>query len=481
MNKPVILCVDDEYRNLRLLEAQLTSQDYEVVLAESGAEGFKKISEKMPDLILLDIMMPEMSGYDFLKIIRADEKTRLIPVVMVTALREVEDRIRSLECGCDDFISKPFDFVELVARVKSLLKISYYRQQLDEKEKLDAVVEKMGDGVIVCTPDWKIRDSNSAARKYLNLNVSSGVFLLNHLFKNFQVSLNQDQLMDNINLHQIFDINRQESKNTKPLYLETNLDRIKNPAGEIRDIVLTLRDVTEKRQEEVLKQDFLSLLSHKLRTPLMVLIGAASWFEEGLLEGLSTEQKQAASVMLKEAYRLNTLFDQLLTFVMVGQKDIVTGVDMAADLNIYIDKLIKQLSTLYPDRKVEIIRRFPQLLTPINIEEKILNFIITSLVDNSVKFNDKEIVRIIISATVAEEGFVTIIFSDNGIGIPSEEYETIFEKFYQIEKNFTGQVEGVGLGLSLVKKLIETAGGSIKVESKLGEGSNFIFTLPLKS
>jgi DNA-binding response OmpR family regulator len=245
--KAKILCVDDEPKNLKLLEAVLSQQGYLLEMAESGQVALKKVEVEPPDLILLDIMMPGMSGYEALGRIRADEKTRLIPVVMVTALSETEDRIKALEAGCDDFISKPFDKVELLARVKSLLKISYYRQQLDEKEKFEAVIDKMGDGVVICSPEWKIRNRNSSARKYLNLSDPAGASLLDHLFSNYSVSLGRDQLADPAILHQAFDITRQESEKTKPFCLEANLDQIKNPAGEISDIVLTLRDVTEKK------------------------------------------------------------------------------------------------------------------------------------------------------------------------------------------------------------------------------------------
>ncbi len=122
-DKPVILVVDDQSQSVELLEAHLVGQGYEIVKAASGEEALEKLSGGQIDLVLLDIMMPRMSGLEVLEKLRADEKTRLIPVVMVTALRETEDKVKALEAGCDDFISKPFDKIELLARVKSILKI----------------------------------------------------------------------------------------------------------------------------------------------------------------------------------------------------------------------------------------------------------------------------------------------------------------------------------------------------------------------
>ena len=104
--------------------------------------------------------------------------------------------------------------------------------------------------------------------------------------------------------------------------------------------------------------------------------------------------------------------------------------------------------------------------------------IIGNLIENAIKFNDKDTAKISIIAKKIP-GRVEISVTDNGPGIPNEEYERIFEKFYQVEKYFTGQVEGVGLGLAIVKKLVEREGGEIRVESKLGQGATFIFTLPV--
>jgi signal transduction histidine kinase len=108
-----------------------------------------------------------------------------------------------------------------------------------------------------------------------------------------------------------------------------------------------------------------------------------------------------------------------------------------------------------------------------------INDIFENLADNSVKFNDNERVLITVSAQAASDGFANISFSDNGQGIPSEEYDKIFDKFYQVEKSFTGELQGVGIGLSQVKKIIEDLGGSIKVESEINKGTTFMFRLPL--
>ncbi len=244
-NKPVILVVDDQFQNIELLEAYLVGRGYEIVKAASGQEALEKISGNQIDLILLDVMMPGMSGIEVLEKLRADEKTRLLPVVMVTVLKETEDKVKALEAGCDDFISKPFDKVELLARVKSILKISYYLRQLGEKEKFKAVVDKISDGIAICSPDYLIKDSNAAILEYLNITDPAKVNLIETLFTHYTVSINKEALMDLAIAHKTFDIVRQKSETTEALYLEANLDLIKNSAGELLSIVFILRDVTE--------------------------------------------------------------------------------------------------------------------------------------------------------------------------------------------------------------------------------------------
>lgn len=134
-DKPKILIVDDQANNTELLEAYLAPQGYDIIIASSGKKALEKLSGGEIDLILLDVMMPEMDGFEVTRLIREDESSRMIPVVLVTALHETEDRIKGIDAGCDDFISKPIDRLELLARVKSLLKIKSYNDLLSNYRK----------------------------------------------------------------------------------------------------------------------------------------------------------------------------------------------------------------------------------------------------------------------------------------------------------------------------------------------------------
>jgi adenylate cyclase len=131
-----ILAVDDNKQNLDILSKALTVAAYDVIKASDGPAALKLIETAPPDLVLLDVMMPGMSGYEVCKRIRAVESTRLLPVVMLTALSDVADRIRGIEAGADDFLSKPFNREELLTRVKSLLRIKTLHDELETKNRL---------------------------------------------------------------------------------------------------------------------------------------------------------------------------------------------------------------------------------------------------------------------------------------------------------------------------------------------------------
>ncbi len=131
--KNKILVVDDVAVNVQLLTTYLTSVGYDVCTARDGQEALDKVSETQPDLILLDVMMPKLNGFEVCERLKSDPMTKIIPVIMVTALNEIEDKIKATEAGADDFVSKPFNKLELLTRVKSLLRIKQLHDELRAK------------------------------------------------------------------------------------------------------------------------------------------------------------------------------------------------------------------------------------------------------------------------------------------------------------------------------------------------------------
>jgi len=139
---PIVLVVDDNLQNLELLQAYLEDTDCKTLPARDGVEALKIIAENPPDLILLDVMMPKMSGFEVCKRIKNDPKTTDIPVIMVTALNEFGDIERGIDSGTDDFISKPVNKLELLTRVRTMLKLKHLSDKLERTLAYLSEIEK---------------------------------------------------------------------------------------------------------------------------------------------------------------------------------------------------------------------------------------------------------------------------------------------------------------------------------------------------
>ena len=474
--RPKILCVDDEPKNLKLLEAILSPIGYEVIFAESGNSALESVGRQQPDIILLDIMLPGMSGYEVLEKLRLDKNFRLIPVVMITALHEMQDRLRAINAGCDDFISKPFDKNEVLARVKALLKISYYRSLLDEKEKFENVIENIEDGIVVLDNSYRIVRANKKAKALLSLlesDCSADFFVC---LKKYAIRYPGDLSLDLKAGPLVFDIERPQTENFKSLIVEAHSNPIVNPAGEIGDILLTLHDVSAVRGEERLKQDFLSLISHKLRTPVSIITQDALILQEGMSVKAGEDAKKLVDAIARNSSRLTDLVENLLSFTAINSANLNSPQE-PLEISAYLPKIAQETVKRAKEKKVELKIDCPVKGITINMYRVYFNQLIGNLIDNAIKFNDKDTVNINICVT-AGDGKIKISIQDNGPGIPFEEQKKIFEKFYQIEKYYTGQVKGAGLGLALAKRIAEAYGGSIEVNSDIGRGAKFTVSLP---
>lgn len=140
-----VLIADDNEQNRELLDAYLADEDYEILMANDGQQTMEVVDAQQPDLILLDIMMPRMSGYEVCEQLKADPEKRSIPVLMVTALNEMGDIEKAVNAGCDDFLTKPVNQLELKTRVRSLLRV---RHLASERDRLLAYLEEMEQQVL---------------------------------------------------------------------------------------------------------------------------------------------------------------------------------------------------------------------------------------------------------------------------------------------------------------------------------------------
>lgn len=479
MNKtPRILVVDDESRNVKLLEAHLLPQRYEVVTAADGEEALHRIASGGIDLVLLDVMMPGLDGFEVTRRIRADERTRLLPIVLVTALTDREDRIRGIEAGCDDFISKPFDANEVLARVRTLLRIGYYRARLDEKEKFEYILHHMDNGLVLFDAQLDMVRANQRALDLLMIppdHPPEG--FLAELPQRFTVRGTGDLCRDLKTASLTFELERPETATTRPLVVSVKSSVVKNSLGEVSSIVWFLDDVTEIRKQEFAEHSFLELMSHKLRTPLTVIAGNATLLHDEAAGPLNAEQKKFTGALLNKSRELIESLEKFISFATITTQSCHLSRE-TIELQSYLSALATSLTKRLKDKPVHCQVTLSDAPAHVAMNREHLDIIMGNLFENAVKFNPNGDVRIRITVTPSA-GDVAIAVSDNGEGIPAEEKDKIFAQFYQADKHRTGNVKGAGLGLTIVKHLVELYGGSVRVDSVVGQGSTFTLTLPM--
>lgn len=477
MENKRILVVDDDTEILKSVKEILETKKYLVDTAESGKKALEKFPANSYSLVLLDIKLPDMSGIELLEKIHAlnPEVTK----IMVTGYATVSNTVDALNKGASAYILKPMEpqkLLEIVAeKLKGQEQASIKKEF--EKKKFESVIQNLIIGAVVCSSDWQVISSNNSARKYLGNNLEN-INFLDFIFSNFSVSLTKKEINDKTSRHRSFDIVRAETEKTNPLFLEVSLDWLVLTGAfqEFSAAIMTLRDVTESRMEAALKEEFLGLISHKLRTPITIINSNLYMLEDSIYGELNEDQKKSIAVILKKSHYLSDLIERLLTFTTVTNKNLNLSGE-PVNLEEYLPALIEKIVKKRPDRKILPKINFLAKKPILKINPDYFNLIMENLVDNAVKFNSKESLEIEIEVN-RSSGFVEISVRDNGPGIPPEETDRVFEKFYQVEKHFTGNVEGLGLGLALVKKLVEAYGGAIKIKSKIAEGTTIAFTLP---
>ncbi len=254
-DKPIILVVDDQLPNIKLLEAHLVPRGYEIVQAASGEEALKKLSNDNIDLVLLDVVMPGMSGFEVLSQLRAEKKTGRIPVIMITAHEKNEDRVKALESDCDDFVSRPFDKHELLARVKSLLRIKFLNDEVDEAHEFaENVINTVREPLISLDQDLRVITVSRSFYEFFKVKPEETVGRLIYDLGNKQwdipklrdlleTILPQKTTLDNYEVeHDFTTIGRR--------IMLLNARQIKRGWGKERIILLAIEDITERKEIE---------------------------------------------------------------------------------------------------------------------------------------------------------------------------------------------------------------------------------------
>lgn len=479
-HQSTILIVDDQLTAREVLKGLLMGRGHHLVLASNGPEALEKATQFTPDLILLDVMMPGMSGFEVCKELRTNPLLAEVPVVMVTALDDHDSRLRGLEAGADDFISKPFDDLELEARVQTITKLNRYRRLHKERAKVNWVVEKSEDGYLMINQHDQILYANQQARHYLSLPMDEND--LSHI--TFQSLARQKYHYDPEEAWAKWPIPlspnqrarhlvRPESSIANALWLQ--VDTLKLSAGSDGEWMVHLRDVTTQMTLRQRVWQFEQMVSHKLRTPLQGMVAGLELLEE---EGITQSNEMVSelfALVFESTQRLNQEIESILQYVNAPSLiEVSTAFDLS-EMEAMIDLIRRDLEL----KDVVLLDKIESANSKIALPQPALEAVLRELLHNARKFHPQGSPSIEINlSSLKNQSQIKLKISDDGLTLSPEELTQIWRPYYQVDKYLTGQVKGMGLGLSRVALLIKSVGGSYRVYNRI-DNSGIVIELTL--
>jgi len=349
----------------------------------------------------------------------------------------------------------------------------------EEKRKMEIVFKRVKEGAILTDVDGEIIILNDSAKTYLEYD-KYRFTNVRTAFPDFSMKPGIDAAMASEEIAFSFELYREKPKR---FYLNGTVIKLfgedKDGNSRVEGRLWILSDVTVQRLEERMARNFLSLISHKFKTPLASINGYAQILnEEAQAKNFPELVKKSSETILGQGQKLNALVEGLLDFVTIDSLEPSALDKIDFDAGNFLEEAaadIRERSS--GDTKLTIKVAAPQEPVQLKADRKYLATAVKALVDNAIRFNTGEN-RLVILSAQARDNNVFISVGDNGPGIPGEELENIFQKFYQVEDSFTGQVAGWGLGLALVRKVAELHGGRAFAKSQLQKGSAFTLVLP---
>ena len=434
-----ILIVEDSPTQAERLRRLIQSLRYQARVAANGRLALEAIRERKPHLVLSDIVMPEMDGYELCRSIKNDPDLREIPVILVTSLTDPKDIIRGIESGADNFIRKPYAEEYLLNRIGHML-------------------------------------MNQKLRKNQNMEVGIALYLGDQ--KHF-INAERQQILDLLisTYEQAVQVNSELQARERQV-IELNM-RLAHHAGELetinREIALKNLELAEASR---MKSAFIANMSHELRTPLNAIIGFTGALLMKLPGPLTTEQDKQLNTIRNSARHLLSLINDILDVAKIEAGKVTLELEA-----VHCQQLVQEVAeTLRPLARqkglaleVEVAAEDVVLQT----DRRALTQILINLLNNAIKFTEKGAVKLNLGLRGdTEPSMVEFSVVDSGAGIREEDQAKLFQAFSQLDSTSTRHAEGAGLGLYLSQNLANLLGGSLFFHSDFGQGS--VFTLALK-
>ncbi|MFY0565674.1 ATP-binding protein [Archangium lansingense] len=482
-----ILFADDN-ADMREYVGRLLAERWEVKTVADGLAALEAARERLPDLVLTDVMMPGLDGFGLLRELRADERTRNVPVIILSARAGEEAHVEGLRAGANDYLVKPFSARELVARVESqLARARLNTLQEEHHRRLARVFQHAPVGIAILRgPNHVFEFANAdylklisnrpvvgrSAREALPELANQGIFeLLDNVFATGEPFIGRSVRVM---------INRGAGGAPEEGFFDFVYQPMLDEAGQVEGIVAVAFDVTElanaRRGAESAnraKDEFLAMLGHELRNPLAPILTALQLMQ--LRGDDSTERER--TLIERQVKHLVRLVDDLLDVSRVTQGRVELKREKI-ELSTVVAKAIEQASPLIEQREHTLTVDVPRNGLRLDADPTRLAQVFSNLLTNAAKYTEPG-GRISVTA-VREGGEAVVRIRDNGTGIAPETLPRVFDLFVQERQALDRSQGGLGLGLAIVRSMVTLHGGSVGVHSEgRGRGSEFTVRLPV--
>jgi PAS domain S-box-containing protein len=483
-----ILIVDDE-KGLRIgTQRLLEDEGYYVDVAENGTEGIKLGSSKDYDLAVIDLKMPDIEGIEVLREIKKVHPNTIC--FIATAFASYDTAIEATREGAFTYIPKPFSPEELLQNLEQGYKQRVLLQESDklkkereekllelanEKSRLNTIVKTIADGVLVINKSAEVVYYNYAAIKYLDL---ASIKIGEKILHKFPKKINDlvRSYIDSENKKQKSIMKQIEIKPKGELFVECICSSVENPDGTFAGVVLVIRNITELKKIELIKSQFVSMVAHELKTPMAAVLG---FLKIILDKSIPVSQDKLDEFLNRSVVRLKGLLDLVNDLLDISRMELQTKQREIIEINIeeIIDTTIQFLEIEIQKRKIEVTKEYQKNLPMIKADQNEIIRLFTNILSNAIKYNsDNGKININICTT---DNYLSVAIKDTGIGLKPEEKEKLYQEFYRAKNEKTRGISGTGLGLTIVKRIVDSYHGKIEVESEYGEGTNFKVFLPL--
>ena len=485
--KADILAIDDTPENLALLSQMLTEKNYKVRSVTKGSTAIRGAKAVPPDLILLDVKMPEMNGYEVCQQLKSDDRTKDIPIIFISALGDVFDKVKAFQVGGVDYITKPFQVEEVLARLDTHLTIRNLQLKLEaqnsqlQQEIADktAAEDKFAKAFRACPNPIAIATYESG--QVLEINKS---FLQ---MSGYDAAEIIDRNLEQIYSGSAYSVYKQALSKLDTQDFVHNLElEFPTKSGQVKTVLLSmesieldgakctlqiLNDITERKR---LENEFISLVSHELRTPMTSTIGALDLLNSGQLGRLSDRGKNILQVAIRNSERLIRLVNDILDLERMKSGKIAIA-PSPCNLKTLMVQATETMQAMATKAQVQLILEEPDDIF-LNLDGDRILQTLTNLISNGIKFTEP---GGMVKLTAITDNHCQITVRDTGRGIPQNKLESIFERFQQVDASDSRSKGGTGLGLAICRHIIEGHQGRIWVESELRQGSTFYINLPL--